>query len=726
MRDSGTAVDHDGTSWAPARASTRPDVGTWRWFARLALVALGYYAGARVGLALSLINGTISPLWPPTGIAVAALILLGRSLWPAVFLAAFLANVVTSPPLVALVMATGNTLGPVVAVILLQKVGFRRQLDRQRDAWAIVFVGALASMTVSATIGSGVLALSGSVPRHAFAGAWWVWWTGDAMGVLMVAPFLLSLPLFRELPRWTSRQWLEALVILLAAAGVTSWVVHSPLHVFFLPFLFVAWAAWRLQLRGTAPVALAASLIVTWAATRSLPPFEGRSLMEQMFTLSAFNAILALTSFFLAAMVSERLRDARALAAVAAELEDRVRERTAELSETNARLREEIRERWQAQAQLSHEEARARREHEIAETLQRSLLPAEMPRVPGVSLAARYVPATGDVQVGVDWYDVIQLPEGLLGLTIGDVAGHGLPAASTMAQIRMALRAYAVKDPSPRTVMERLHHLVTELSMPDMVTVAYLLLDPMSRQVRFSSAGHPPALVVSHHGASYLGGVVAPPLGVSANAAFTEGALQLAVGETLLLYTDGLIERRGVSIQDGLDRLREKALDLRAHDLDGLCDELLLALVGEGPVADDVALLAVRPVSLAGLPLRLELPAEARVLVEVRTALRRWLRDSGVGQHVTDEVLVAVGEACANVVQHAYASRPGPLEIEAELADASLRVIVRDHGRWRPAAGLGGGWGLQLMRALMESVEVDHLQHGTEVRLRRAVTETDA
>jgi serine phosphatase RsbU (regulator of sigma subunit) len=179
-----------------------------------------------------------------------------------------------------------------------------------------------------------------------------------------------------------------------------------------------------------------------------------------MFTLQTFNACVALTSFFLAALVTERNRTADALAAATVELEDRVERRTAELSSSNARLLQEIQERSEAQEQLSQEEARARREHEIAETLQRSLLPDRIPQIPAVDLAARYVPATADMEVGGDWYDVIQLRDGLIGLAIGDVAGHGLQAAATMGQLRMALRAYAVQDPSPVSVMSGVHRLV--------------------------------------------------------------------------------------------------------------------------------------------------------------------------------------------------------------------------------------------------------------------------
>src|SRR5688572_3483657 len=178
----------------------------------LVLVGLAYYAGARLGLTLSLVERNVTPLWPPTGIAVAAFVLVGRSLWPGVAVAAFLVNLpISEGPLAAAVTAAGNTLAPLVAALLLERVGFRRQLDRRQDALAIVFLGALSSTLVSATIGAGTLVVSGAIDSDRLFSAWAVWWTGDAMGVLAIAPFLLCLPLFRELPAWSLACWLEAI-----------------------------------------------------------------------------------------------------------------------------------------------------------------------------------------------------------------------------------------------------------------------------------------------------------------------------------------------------------------------------------------------------------------------------------------------------------------------------------------------------------------------------------
>ena len=693
-----------------------------RTVAAIVLVGAAYYLGARLGLNLSLVEHNVTPLWPPTGIALAAFLILGRSMWPGVALAALAVNLpISNGPLPALVTAVGNTLAPLVAAIILERVGFRRQLDRQRDALAIVFLGALASMTISATVGATTLFASGAIGADELAGAWVVWWTGDAMGILAVAPFLLCIPLFWELEPWPAARWLEAAAILVVTTALVLWTTYSDLPLLFLVLPVLGWASWRLQLRGAAPAALIASLVATWSATHELGPFERGSLLEQMLTLQAFNASVALTSFFLAALVTERLQSARALVAAAAELEWRVEHRTAELSEANTRLLQEIHDRSEAQEQLSLEEARSRREHQIAETLQRSLLPDRIPHIPGVAVAARYVPATADMRVGGDWYDVIQLRGGLIGLAIGDVAGHGLQAAAAMGQLRMAVRAYAVQDPSPVAVMNGLHGLVSGLPMVEMVTLLYLVYDPETGTVRFTNAGHPPALVIGNGDTRYLDGGLAPPLGVVAHWDYAEATQDLRPGATLLLYTDGLVERRTLSIQEGLDRLVSQASGNENADVDALCDHLLSALPGNGKVVDDIALVALQPLVLAGTPLSLLVPADARMLFPVRHTLRRWLRESGVDARDEGEILIACGEACGNVVRHAYGASPGDMHVEARLVAGSVELAVRDQGEWRIPADRGGGWGLQLIDGLMDSVDIDSGPEGTEIRMRRRV-----
>lgn len=701
----------------------------------LVLVGVGYYLGARLGLGLSLVEDVVTPLWPPTGIALAAFLIWGRWLWPVVFAAAFAVNLpLATGPVPAFVTAAGNTAAPFVAAVLLAQVGFRRELDRKRDALAIVFLGALVSMLISAVVGTGTLALSGAIPAASLPEAFAVWWTGDAMGVLVVTPFLLALPLFVQPPRWTPLMWVEGVAVLVLVSLVASLTATTNVPRLFLVLPFLGWAAWRFQLRGAAPAALAATLVVTWAASRGFGPFVEAPLSDRMFTLQAFNACVALTSFFFAALVSERNVAARALEAASAQLEDRVRERTAQLSAANARLLQEIRERSQAQELLSVEAARAAHDREVAETLQRSLLPEHFPAVGGVAVAARYVPASTDDEVGGGWYDVLQLAEGRVGIAIGDVSGHGVLATAAMAQVRVALRAHALQDLSPASVLDGVHRLMTELPGPELATVTYLVLDPARSRLTYASTGNPPALLVSPEGAAFLhGAALGSPVGVLRDRRFAESEHELAPGTTLVLFTDGLVERREVSVGQGLDRLATKAAALEALRVDELADRLIDALVEPGAVRDDVALVVVRPNLAEHGPLHLRLPAQPRVLTQVRSVLRSWLRDNGVHERDEEDVLVACGEACANVVRHAYGGSGGDLQLDARLDGDRLELIVSDAGVWQgsaawaptvglPSAGSSdGGWGLQLMRAVMDTVDVTTSSAGTAVTMSRHI-----
>ena len=199
-------------------------------------------------------------------------------------------------------------------------------------------------------------------------------------------------------------------------------------------------------------------------------------------------------------------------------------------------------------------EERARRAEDVAETLQRSLLPERLPTLPELQLAGRYVPAGGELRVGGDWYDAIPLADGHVVLAIGDVAGHGIRAATAMGQVSHALRAYASEGHGPAALLRRLDALVTAGGI-DMVTCQLALLDPVTGHLRWASAGHLPALVVADGAARRLEGPVCHPLGVVPASRYEESATQLGDGESLVLYTDGLVERRGEDIDAGIDAL---------------------------------------------------------------------------------------------------------------------------------------------------------------------------
>jgi serine phosphatase RsbU (regulator of sigma subunit) len=233
------------------------------------------------------------------------------------------------------------------------------------------------------------------------------------------------------------------------------------------------------------------------------------------------------------------------------------------------------------------------REHRTAETLQRALLPARLPALPGYELVVRYVPSDARDHAGGDWYDAFELPDDRFGIVIGDVGGRGMEAAATMGQIRNALRAYALKGAGPGGVLDDLHVLVAaSAGAITFVTLAYIVLDPRTGECELATAGHlPPLVVAADGGARYIDATRCPPLGFSGPTPSTPDRFELGPGETLWLYTDGLIESRRRPIDDGL-ALLAGAAGRAVGDLDAIADHLLATLPLERD--DDIALLGLR------------------------------------------------------------------------------------------------------------------------------------
>ncbi|QKV95191.1 MASE1 domain-containing protein [Streptomyces sp. NA02950] len=288
---------------------------------RIAAVAALYYAGARIGLLQELVRGQVTPLWPPTGIALACLLLLGPGIWPGVALGALAVNAPIGPsPLAVVAIVAGNTLAPLCSFLLLKRAGFRISLNRLRDALALVFLGALLGMLISATVGTAVLVLAGALPSGGFWPAWSVWWTGDAMGVLVITPLLLALRGARVPREIHLYRWLEAAVLLLGTAAVTLVATRSIASLLFLVFPFLIWAALRFQLAGAAPCSFIVSVLAINATAEDIGPFSGNSLLTQMVTLQAFNGTTALTALLLSAIIAERNNTRRQIERVCAEL----------------------------------------------------------------------------------------------------------------------------------------------------------------------------------------------------------------------------------------------------------------------------------------------------------------------------------------------------------------------------------------------------------------------
>lgn len=268
-----------------------------------------YYGTARIGLLDQVViaGARVSPLWPPTGISLSCLLLLGLWTWPGIALGSLLVVASLGPLQISVLgIMAGNTLAPVCAFLMLRRVGFRDGLDRLRDGVALVALGAFGGMLISATLGSGTLLVSGALPPGGFWRTWAAWWVGDAMGILVITPLVLALRNVGPPRGVPAYRWAEATVLMAASVVVSLVAVTSGLSLLFLVFPLIVWAALRFQLAGAAPCVLLVSVLAITAATGRTGPFAGQSLLEAMVNLQALNASAALTALLLSAVVTEQ------------------------------------------------------------------------------------------------------------------------------------------------------------------------------------------------------------------------------------------------------------------------------------------------------------------------------------------------------------------------------------------------------------------------------------
>jgi serine phosphatase RsbU (regulator of sigma subunit)/anti-sigma regulatory factor (Ser/Thr protein kinase) len=357
----------------------------------------------------------------------------------------------------------------------------------------------------------------------------------------------------------------------------------------------------------------------------------------------------------------------------------------------------------------------------VIEAFQRTFLPEVLPFLPGLRFATRYLPAATAVGVGGDWFDTFVRPEGDIVLVIGDVAGHGLPAASLMGKMRNALRAHALMGGTALDILLRADEFHRHFGEGELVTLLVGLLAQDLSTFRYVSAGHPPPLIIGPEGAAFATDHGAnPPLGLPQAPSFVEEEVAMHPGTSVLLYTDGLIERRDESLDLGLERLRSTAERVvnGTSPNDTITD--LLERVIEGPrPTDDVALMLLQRDATPATELEFAVDARARSLLMIRRALSRWLEDLEVPRAVSTEIVMGVHEAAANVVEHAYGPAGGTITITAKRDGDDVEVWIRDSGTWRGSSRGDRGNGLRLMRGLMDDVMVDTSATGTVVVLRR-------
>jgi PAS domain S-box-containing protein len=374
-------------------------------------------------------------------------------------------------------------------------------------------------------------------------------------------------------------------------------------------------------------------------------------------------------------------------------------------------------------AQLGHALARAlhyEQARDFALALQHSVLgQLDLP----AGFAVRYEPAMRPLEVGGDWYDVTPLDQGRLGVVVGDCVGRGLDAAVIMGQLRSACRALLLRADGPAQVLADLDTFAERTPAARCSTVFCAIIDPATATITYSSAGHPPAILADPKGAApeLLDQATSGPLAVLTGEARAEATALLRPGSALLLYTDGLIERRGERLDTGI----RKAAELVQRHLDGtpdeLADEVMAALAPAGGFDDDVAVLSYRE---PPAPLRLTLPAEPRCLAGMRRSLRHWLAASAVPSSAAAQIALAAGEACSNAIEHAYAGDPtGQVKVTAHIWGPRLELVVEDSATWKPSAPDRGdrGHGLVMMRTFMDEIAIESSPAGTTVRMTRDV-----
>ncbi|RBM11784.1 SpoIIE family protein phosphatase [Streptomyces sp. PT12] len=358
------------------------------------------------------------------------------------------------------------------------------------------------------------------------------------------------------------------------------------------------------------------------------------------------------------------------------------------------------------------------REASIADELQRTMLPDDLPQPTGVRLASRYLPAAQSARVGGDWYDAIPLPGSRIALVVGDVMGHSTTSAAIMGQLRTTVQTLAGLDLPPQEVLHHLDEQAQRLGTDRMATCLYAVYDPVEHRITAANAGHPPPVLLHVDGSTEL--VDLPPnapIGVG-GVDFETVELPAPAGATLVLYTDGLVESRSRDVWTGVEHLREKLAEISrltrpdaAAPLEPLCDEIL-DIVGPGDRDDDIALLAARfegiapgNVAYCRLDPRAESVREARRLV--RDSLARWELEE-----LEDSVELLVSEVVTNAVR--YAERPVSVRL---LRTDVLRCEVGDDvpqlPRLRQAGPADeGGRGLYLVQRLARQWGATRLSTG--------------
>ena len=567
----------------------------WRDWVLLNLAVFAVYS--ILGLVVFVVGigaADTSPIYPPSGIAVAAMLIFGPQVWPAIWFGNFFngAPLFWAPDTSLAAAIVANIGGGTAAVaeafaataIMRRLSGTWHPFERAKDAVIFLLLASLGGAACAAIIGVGLFWITGATPTNQLAITFITWWLADAAGIAVFGP--LALAWYRERP-FVDRRLAETLAMVVGAVLIIAAVAYSsgyPIDYLYLPVLL--WAGLRAKARGVTFAATAISAVIIVATAYGIGSFVGKTDNQSFLLVEGFMAVITFTGVLVVAVRAQQSAAEAALEAHNRMLEQRVSERTAEIAEKNRLLEEKDR--------------RIDEDLVLARSLQAAILPTDFHTYDRTEVAASMRPA---YEMGGDFYDVFRIGQTRLGLVVADVSGKGVAAAFFMAVARTMLRDIARGGVAPDVCIARLNETLCAENPIDMfVTLFYAELDETTNEVAYINAGHcEPVLASAAQGARLLPRTGNPALGVMPGKHFSLRRFTLAPGETLFLYTDGVTE--AFSPEGKLYEV-ERLLDVAQAEAGKAPRELMLAVIrsvdafANGAVqSDDITCLAVRQIA---------------------------------------------------------------------------------------------------------------------------------